>query len=199
MRNDAEEGKTVKIILISGKARHGKDTTAGFLKSALEADGYSVLIAHYGDLVKYICKTFFNWDGNKDEAGRTLLQYVGTDIIRSQDENYWVRFIGGVLSFFKNKWDYVLIPDCRFPNEVDYIKDLGFDTSHMRVVRGNFESPLTPEQQKHPSETALDNVEADYYIFNNGTKEELQGKIIQWIVKTNGSHQMTFDEMEANI
>lgn len=195
MRYDAEEGGSVKIILISGKARHGKDTTAGFLKTALESDGYSVLIAHYGDLVKYICKTFFDWDGNKDEAGRTLLQYVGTDIIRNRDENYWVRFIGGVLNFFKNKWDYVLIPDCRFPNEIDYIKDMGFDTSHMRVIRDNFESPLTPEQQMHPSETALDKVMADYYIINNGTKEELQNKIIQWVVETNGSHQMTFIDM----
>lgn len=49
----------MKVILISGKARHGKDTTAGFLKNALEADGSSVLVAHYGDLVKYVCKTFF--------------------------------------------------------------------------------------------------------------------------------------------
>ena len=44
----------MQVIVISGKAQHGKDTTAGFLKDALEADGYPVLIAHYGDLVKYL-------------------------------------------------------------------------------------------------------------------------------------------------
>ena len=44
----------MRVIVISGKAQNGKDTTAGFLKEALEADGYSVLIAHYGDLVKYV-------------------------------------------------------------------------------------------------------------------------------------------------
>ena len=185
----------MKVILISGKAQHGKDTTAGILKSALEADGFSVLVAHYGDLVKYICKTFFNWDGNKDETGRTMLQYVGTDVIRKQDENYWVRFVGEMLTFFNNKWDYVLIPDCRFPNEVDYLKKMGFDAVHMRVVRENFDSPLTAEQQNHPSETALDDVTADYYINNNGSQKELQGKVIQWIVETNGSHQITFDEI----
>ena len=60
----------MKIIAISGKAQHGKDTTAGFLKSTLEADGYKVQVAHYADLLKYICKQFFGWNGQKDDAGR---------------------------------------------------------------------------------------------------------------------------------
>lgn len=48
----------MKIIAISGKAQHGKDTTAGFLKSTLEADGYKVQVAHYADLLKYILYTW---------------------------------------------------------------------------------------------------------------------------------------------
>ena len=40
----------MKVITISGKAQNGKDTTAGLLKAALEADGYKVLITHYADL-----------------------------------------------------------------------------------------------------------------------------------------------------
>ena len=83
----------MKVILISGKAQHGKDTLAGMLKNHLEDKSYRVLIAHYGDLVKYVCEKFFNWDGNKDEAGRTLLQYVGTDVVRKQNENFWAGFI----------------------------------------------------------------------------------------------------------
>lgn len=185
----------MKVIVISGKAQHGKDTTAGFLKAALEADGLSVLIAHYGDLVKYVCKAFFNWDGNKDEYGRTLLQHVGTDVIRKQDENYWVRFIGEMLTFFDGEWDYVLVPDCRFPNEVDYLKNEGFDVKHIRVVRNGFTSPLTAEQQAHPSETALDDVNPDYYIYNDGTKDDLCKKVSQWVVDTNGYHQISFDDM----
>ena len=51
----------MKVITISGKAQNGKDTTAGLLKAALEADGYKVLITHYADLLKYICKQFFGY------------------------------------------------------------------------------------------------------------------------------------------
>lgn len=185
----------MKVICISGKAQHGKDTSAGFMKSALEADGHTVLIAHYGDLVKYVSKTFFNWSGNKDEEGRSLLQYVGTDVIRTQDENYWVRFIAQILTFFNEEWDYVLIPDCRFPNELDYLKEMGLDVTHLRVRRPGFVSPLTPAQQRHASETALDNVTPDYYINNNGTIKDLQGEISKLITKLNGMHQVTFEEI----
>ena len=164
----------MKIIAVSGKAQHGKDSTCGFMQDFLELEGKKVLIAHYGDLVKYICKTFFDWNGEKDEAGRTLLQRVGTDVIRAQEPDYWVGFIETILRMFLNEWDYVLIPDCRFPNEIEYLKNRGFDVTHIRVVRENFESPLTEEQQKHPSETALDEYGQDILLINRGDLADLQ-------------------------
>lgn len=127
-----------------------------------------VLITHYADLVKYVCSSFFGWDGRKDEAGRDLLQYVGTDVVRSAEPDFWVKFIADILGFFKNSWDYVLIPDCRFPNEYEYLIKSGFHVSHMRVVRDNYDSELTVEQQNHPSETALNDYPADIYVHNNG-------------------------------
>lgn len=174
----------MKILAISGHAQNGKDTVAGLIKDSLKADGNRVLVAHYADLLKYMCRTFFDWDGNKDEKGRHILQYVGTDIIRKQAPDFWVDFISSVLTYFKENWDYVLIPDTRFPNEIGKLISNGFDVVHIRIVRPNFESPLTKEQQSHPSETALDNVNPDFYIYNEGSMEELKVKIKEWI-KTN--------------
>lgn len=185
----------MKVICISGKAQHGKDTSAAFLKEMLESDGYKVLIAHYGDLVKYICKMFFDWNGEKDVYGRTLLQRVGTDVIRKQKPDYWVSFVADILTFFDGEWDYVLIPDSRFPNEVDYLKERGFDVIHMRVFRQHFVSPLTPEQQNHPSETALDHVLPDYYINNHGTLDDLRQTLSGLAAEINGHHQLSFDEL----
>lgn len=188
----------MQVIAISGKAQHGKDTTAGMLKSQLEADGYKVMVTHYADLLKYICRSFFNWNGEKDDSGRHLLQYVGTDVIRKQRPDFWVDFVVDVLKLFPDEWDYVLIPDCRFPNEIDCLKKSGFDVTHLRVVRKHFNTPLTPEQQKHLSETALDNTVPDYYIDNFGTLEELQSIISKWIFEQNGYHQLSFDEYLAS-
>ena len=54
------------------------------------------------------------------------------------------------------------------------MKDAGFDVLYIRVIRENFESPLTEEQQKHPSETALDEYEADVMLYNDSTLDDLK-------------------------
>ena len=92
-----------KVILVSAKARHGKDTVAEIAKEQLESRGQKVLICHYADLLKYICKTFFEWDGVKDDNGRTILQHVGTDVIRSNNQDYWVKFIIDLLDMFNRR------------------------------------------------------------------------------------------------
>ena len=156
----------MKIILLSGKARNGKDTTAEYLRTRLEQDGNRVLITHYADLLKYICKTFFDWNGVKDDNGRSILQYVGTDTIRGKEPNYWVDFIISILLMFPTDWDYVIIPDCRFPNEVSKMKTVfGNDNVILaNVKRLDYTSELSLEQQQHISETAMDKYRADYYI-----------------------------------
>lgn len=174
----------MKVVLISGKAQHGKDTVASMIKRKLRSDGHKVLVTHYGDLVKYICKEFFEWDGKKDIPGRWLLQTVGTDRIRSKYPDFWVDFIHKILTCFPREWDYVLIPDCRFPNEIETIVKSGMDAVHLRVIRGNFESPLTEEQQKHPSETALDSYTPDCWVSNDGTIRDLNMTIEKWVEET---------------
>lgn len=170
----------LKIFVISGKAQHGKDTVANILRDDLSDRGYKVLVTHYADLVKYICKTFFHWDGEKDERGRALLQYVGTDVVRNQNPNYWVDFIVDILKMFGHNWDYVIIPDARFPNEITALTDNFDDVKHIRVVRPNFKSNLTEEQLNHPSETSLDSTLPDFIFENEGTVEELKRVIQEW-------------------
>lgn len=171
----------MKVITIAGKAQHGKDTTAELLKNKLEVcKGKKVLLTHYADLLKYVCVKFFDWDGKKDKAGRSLLQYVGTDVIRSVEPDYWVNFIKSILTMFPDEWDYVIIPDARFPNEIDNLKD-DFDVVSVRVVRPNFDNGLTEEQKRHESEVALDNYEFDRTIENRGGIDDLVAEVLELI------------------
>lgn len=172
----------MKVILISGKARHGKDTVAKIMKNYIEArHGQKVLIAHYADLLKYICKTFLDWDGKKDEKGRTLLQHVGTEVLRRKDPDIWVDFIIKITTLLDCRWDYIIIPDARFPNEVSKWRAFGYEPLHIRVVRDDFTGNLTKNQQNHPSEVALDSMKPDFYIHNNGTLGSLTEKIISLV------------------
>jgi len=171
------------IILISGKAQNGKDSCAKLLKQKLELQNNKVLITHYGDPVKFLATNLFNWNGEKDEYGRTLLQKVGTDIVRTQNPNFWVDFIIDILKLFKGEWDYVLIPDVRFINEITRYGE-EWNTTTVRVNRLNFESNLTYEQKNHSSETELDNYHFDYVINAESGLDKLEGEIdkfMEWM------------------
>lgn len=160
----------MKIITISGKARHGKDFTANAIKDILEAKGKKVLITHYADLLKFICRNMFSWNGEKDEEGRRLLQYVGTDVVRKKKPNFWVDYMVTVLKLFENEWDYVIIPDTRFPNEIINLKLYNLEVLSINVFRPNFDNGLSEQAQAHPSEHALDNFNFDYTFINDGTE-----------------------------
>ena len=166
----------MKVCCISAKARHGKDTAAEFLKEYLERRSQRVLITHFADLLKFICKQYFDWDGNKDEKGRTLLQHIGTDIVGLRNPTYWSDFIVGILKMFENEWDYVIIPDCRYLVEVATLENV-FDTIVLRIERPNFDNGLTDEQKRHPSEVEMDNYPFDTVIYNEESLEEFKIKI----------------------
>ena len=171
----------MQLIVISGHAQHGKDTVGQIMKTKLERDGHSVLITHYADLLKFICQSYFGWDGEKNEYGRSLMQHVGTDIIRRQDKNFWVDFIAKILSWFRSNWEYVIIPDCRFENEIYRFVEQGFNVIHIRVQRDHAPQTLTAEQANHPSETELDNVNPDYLINNQDDIAGLTKRVERYI------------------
>lgn len=163
----------MNVICISGKAQHGKDTVANMMKEAIEQSGEKVLIIHYADLLKYICTTYYGWDGEKNDYGRRLLQDVGTGIVRERDPNYWVSTVSDLLTLFQDEWNWAIIPDTRFPNEVSMVYEK-FGGTHVRVERGKYDGGLTDEQLNHPSETMLDDYFPDYYIKNHGSLEQLR-------------------------
>ena len=157
----------MKFILISGKSGHGKDTAAKIIREEMKKRDKTSLVIHYADLLKHICKIYFGWDGNKDKKGRDLLQSVGTDRIRNINPDFWVNFILSLVKFFPDTYDYIIIPDLRFPNEINRIKEEGYDVCHVRIVRENYNSTLDDSQQLHISETAMDDIKPDFWIFNN--------------------------------
>lgn len=167
-----------KIILISGKAENGKTTLANILKEKLESYGNKVIITRYALYLKEIAKKYCDWDGNKDKAGRELLQKLGTDVIR-QKLNKPLFHVGRIcedIEITQDYYDYVIIDDVRYENEVYYpITMFGKDKVYtIRVNRYDklngeivpFINSLTDEQKRHISETSLDSFDFDYRCKN---------------------------------
>ena len=168
-----------KIILFSGKAEHGKTTAAKLLKNILETEGQSVVITRYAYYLKDLAKRYCNWDGQKDEAGRRLLQALGTDIIRQKlnKPNFHVGRICEDIEICQDCVDYVLIDDTRFENEIYYPKAMfGDKVVAIRVIRTtpDFHSHLSEEQLNHRSETALDNFKGFDFVVEAKDIDELK-------------------------
>ena len=169
----------MEVFLLSGKSASGKDTLANIMREKLEAVGCKTLILHFADLVKFYCKQYWNWNGEKDENGRALLQKVGTDIMRNFDKDYWTRIIGeflAALNIYEN-FDCAFIPDARFPNEIEVVQDYNPQAITIRLERYNkYGSPytnplLTSEQLQHASEIGLDEYGYFDYIVENHSED----------------------------
>ena len=172
------------VIAISGLAGSGKDTVGRLMADALKANGKRVLITHFADLLKYILREFFEWDGEKDERGRFLLQNVGTEIVKRQFPNYWADFIVGILKMFGSRWDYVIIPDLRFPDELSRLREAGFCVVHVEVFRPKLKSKLSNDARAHVSEMAMNGVIPDFRINNYGNIFQLKQTVVR-LVKEN--------------
>lgn len=169
----------MRVVCISAKAQHGKDTAADILKQHVESKGKRALIIHYADLLKFICRQFFGWDGTKDESGRTILQHIGTDVVGAKKPEYWAEWVANFLLLFEDEWDFVFIPDCRYPIELEVVGNT-FETWLIRIVRPDFDNGLTTLQQQHPSETAMDNYLFDTTIINDGSLDNFKAKLTCW-------------------
>ena len=167
----------MKIYVICGKARHGKDTTALAIKSAYSDK--KVINLSYGSYIKEFAKNISDWDGREETKPRVLLQHLGTEVIRNNiDKDFFIKRLCNDIKVYSYYFDVVTISDARFPDEINTPKKLFEDVITIKVVRDNFETNLTSEEQKHSTETALDDFnDYDYVIENNGSIEELEEKV----------------------
>ena len=165
----------MKVIAISGKAESGKDTIAKEIKRLLEEQNYKVMIIHFADVLKFVCRQYFNWNGEKDEYGRTLLQQVGTEMREKNNPNMWVSITEELIRGIGREFDWVIVPDTRFKKEINMLNE-NFDCVSLRILRQDIDSygivsdhvnHLTDEQRAHKSECDLDDYKFNHIIINN--------------------------------
>ena len=113
--------------------------------------------------MKYLAEKYYGWNGIKDEAGRTLLQNIGAKY-RAENPNFWVNTVIRLIDVMGIDFDYILIDDARFPNEVYSWKQCKYDIKTIHVDRPSFSSNLTEEQKADISETAMDGFKFDYEV-----------------------------------
>lgn len=160
----------MKIYLISGPARNGKDTIGDFLEKDYKEKGYKVCRTQIAKYLKMYIKDYFGWDGSEESKPRELLQRLGTNVIREElgKERFFVDRTIEDIDILSHFFDVMIISDIRFPIEITGIKEKFNDVVVINVKRINFETELTAKEQSHKSETALNDFkDYDYYLIND--------------------------------
>lgn len=149
--------KGTTVIGIGHKARQGKDTTANFIIDKIPG----TIRFGFADALYDVARAMFGM-GEKDAP---LLQVLGTDVFRKKDPDVWLRTL-----YFKIKDKnpkVAIITDVRFPNEADFVADLGgtlIDVNRWNADGSRFiDSSRSPD---HPSEVSLDDYDKWNYIIN---------------------------------
>lgn len=158
------------LIGLCGKKQAGKSTITDYLVSK----GW-VEISFAYPLKEIIGRELFGFNDEQlygpeevkeavvpewNMSPRKVLQIVGTDMFRKYiREDFWVYLAKKrVIELqMKNPNINIVISDCRFPNELDMIKDL--DGTVIRVIR-----PDKEHVDSHESENALNDYIVDFEI-----------------------------------
>ena len=166
-----------KIYLISGKARHGKDTFSSYLKNAYESHGKKVIITQLSKYIKYYAREMTGWNLTEEDKPRELLQQLGTNVIREKlcKEDLFIKRMIDDIEIFSCFYDAIIISDCRLKKEVDDLKE-AFPNNlvAINIFRPNFDNGLTEEQKKHKTEVDLDDYDKFDIKIINTTLEELE-------------------------
>lgn len=177
--------ENLTIYLISGKARHGKTTTANMIKDYMEFLGKKTIVTSFGKYIKMYAKDIIGWDGVSEPKPRTLLQELGTEVIREKlgKNDLFVKRLDDDFDVYNEYVDVVALDDVRLPIEMDYFKErYPSRIKSIHIERTNFDSDLNTKEQAHITEIGLDNyTDYDYTITNDGTLDDLKSKVIKMI------------------
>ena len=114
----------MKVFLISGKARNGKDTMANFNVDYYAKNNKKTVKTGYAKYIKMFATELTDWDGSEETKSeyRSFLQDLGTQVIRQKMNrpDFFVKRIVEDIFVYENYVEAVIIADVRFPIEIDY-------------------------------------------------------------------------------
>jgi hypothetical protein len=168
----------IKVIGLSGKAGSGKD----FIASRIITPKYGYVpfsIAWHvkANLVGKGVLTYEEAFITKPPHARHLLQQEATESGRDvYGPDMWLRAADSWMRTIYESWGIqrFVLPDVRFPNEVEYIKKMGGRVFRIVAPTRVAQSPLSEEAKQHYSEVALDDYPLDKFdgIIHNDIGQE---------------------------
>ena len=168
------------IFCIGGKARSGKSLVCNYLKELYLNKGIKVLVSPYTKYLKKYIEEITEIEIDDNNKPRALLQNISSDIIKGKlgYKDFFINRQLEDLSIYKYFFDVVIIPDVRFPREIEEIKKHFSNVISIGVKRDNFDNGLTIDEKNDITEIALDNYNDFDYVIDNNSDKNLYNDVV---------------------
>lgn len=161
----------MKIFIIGGKAKSGKNTFGKFLREELKEYGYHPCVMNLTNPLYNYAKNYFEWDEYQDEKPREFLQKMGTEIIKEKLNKpfFLLDRLSEDIEILSNFFDTFIITDARLKLEFEELKKRYTDVVSIKIEREHYDDELTLSEKEHITETEIDTFDSfDYKVINKG-------------------------------
>lgn len=145
-------------IALAGKMKSGKSTLA----QALEELDLCTSILSFSQPIRDGLKVMGITKAPHPELYRKGAQYLGTDLVRAEYPDWWIDLARKKIlhdPWYSDDHVTIVVDDCRFENEFEALKDLGFLMVWLDVSEATqLSRGAEPDRLTHASETGLDHI-----------------------------------------
>lgn len=158
-----------KLIVLSGKARSGKDTVTRILIDYYKnKKSITVSFAYY--LKDYLRRMGLYQEENKP---RRLMQEFGLHLKEKMGSKFFINRLLEDIKVLEEYYDVIIVTDARLKEEMISLKEKYPQMKSMRIVRENYDNGLSETEKNDITEMDLDDFSFfDYVVYNNNTLEE---------------------------
>lgn len=175
----------MKLYVIGGKAKSGKNTCGEYLREELKNYGYKPCVMQITEPLYSYARNYFDWDMYQDEKPREFLQKMGIEIIKEKlhKEYFLLDRLCEDIEILSNFFDTFIITDARLEMEFVELKKRFSDVVTIKLERNNYDDGLTEEERGHVTETEIAKYQGFDYEFKNEGLEKLQEKVRELVKK----------------
>ena len=163
----------MKIYVIGGRAKSGKNTFGKYLREELKNYGYKPCVMHITEPLYSYAKNYFDWNENSDEKPREFLQKMGIEIIQKKLHKnlFLIDRLCEDIEILSNFFDTFIITDARLITEFIELKKRFPSVTTIHLSRENYDDGLSEEEKMHITEIEVELYDQfDYNILNVGLK-----------------------------